>query len=1564
MAWPLSQDFNEAIQNPSSAFRDPDLKNGKVTTTPIGVPLPRSGNYADVYQVTDTNGNPWAVKCFTRAVAPDLQARYAAIAGHIAQTNLPFTVGFEFLAEGIRIKGKFFPVLKMQWVEGLALNTFVKENLNRATILENMLSLWVRLCRRLRESGMAHCDLQHGNVILVPGEKTNMLGIKLVDYDGMYVPALAGKNPGEAGHASYQHPQRVTTNAYSADLDRFPHLVVATALRGLLVGGKPLWDKYDTGDNLLFNAKDFTNPAQSKVLKELWDSGDPFTVGLLSHLVIAARKPLAATPWLDTLMPEGRPPVLTPSQERQAMQILGVSASGVVPASLPTAAGSAWSSTASKSLPAPAADLGFDESESGTHVVKALARKKYSSFALFGTLAGVLAVIGIGVGIVAFGGKKPGSSSDQASAGLPPASSGPVEPPVAPPKADPPVAPPVTPPTPAIKDGKVVWSIPAGDVESGARAMCYSHDGSKLIVSMAKSGQISVFDAKSGSPVTSFTDHAPVGVALAAPLPAGKILSIGSEPVLMVWDDATGKAASRIASRGPAGKADVLQTDREGHYALIAAGLKAAVIDLDETEQTLLLDLAGSGIAGRAAAMMAADGSKVLTIKPGGKLAITPIPSGPEKEVPLAAGLLDAAIIVAWSPSKNIAVVRTRLPDGKLDGTLRIISTSTGESGRTLTGYSNRCTFTSDGEYLIAVTGDVVHYLDPLTAEVKFAVPLKGANTLIDVAANPFNSTAAFITGTERRISLLSPDAAVTTPLTPTPIEAATVVNLSPTLTLTRTDLGNASIISATADRDGKMLAFTDGAKVRVIEIATKKEVFTTNALGKIRQIWFTDAGLVVNVLDAKSKNEILVFDDRGNPVRNINIDSKSAVHSVAVSSSGELAAVTREIGNVTVYDLKENKPVHNILVWEKEKPPSNPTVRALWPEPADKLYVWRSTRLQVYPVGDLNTFRFFTPGGATKGISDVSPDGRFVAFRQIPSNGTTTFFIKQPNENWLMAGLRASIKEAGFVALRFLGNGGRVAIVVPGKVLISHTVPGSPMTEVRTGHPATVNGVTVNTSRTVLTIFGGSYVSVLTSAAYDPNAVVTGSPVKGPDTAPRPAARKPVPGEDAIRKAETTVKDLYKEQFARKLTNDRRRLAETLIKLAGETTNDLAAKYYLLKEVQSIAIEVHDSALGAKAIEILDDVFEVDGTALRVGLLERIGNNATKTDVLKALAETCGEMVEDLAEKNEFDKAIKVCTVGLAALARANLQNFGRELEARLTQLRKQKDAFEPVKAALETLKMNSADPEANLIVGKYRCFIQGHWAAGLPHLATGSDEMLKTAATLDLNDTAGMMRKADAWWSWAQSQQDAEKAAALSRAKTYYAKILNARATGLERVTAENRLSFSQGGIDYRPGLMLEVLPYGGAKLTGVKKTVKLSSTGELLGTDYKTLPGGAVGVKFIGFLVAPTAGRYRIVADGKSKLFIKLFSTPDQKTIIDIRDPDGTTNKKDALVVLPAKPVALYIEALLSTSTNGSSPANTGPHSISLKWLRPGEKTEEVIPADALFHNKASEITLTEK
>src|SRR5262249_27135870 len=127
MPWPLSQDYNEAIQSPAQCFADPELKQGEAVTNALGLPQTCSGNFADVYAVAG-EGRKWAVKCFTRQVA-GLQDRYAHISAYLQQANLPFMVEFKFLAQGIRVRGEWYPILKMEWVEGFALNAFIRENI-------------------------------------------------------------------------------------------------------------------------------------------------------------------------------------------------------------------------------------------------------------------------------------------------------------------------------------------------------------------------------------------------------------------------------------------------------------------------------------------------------------------------------------------------------------------------------------------------------------------------------------------------------------------------------------------------------------------------------------------------------------------------------------------------------------------------------------------------------------------------------------------------------------------------------------------------------------------------------------------------------------------------------------------------------------------------------------------------------------------------------------------------------------------------------------------------------------------------------------------------------------------------------------------------------------------------------------------------------------------------------------------------------------------------------------------------------------------------------------------
>lgn len=259
MPWPTPQEYNEAIQHPALCFADAELRSSVPDVTSLGLPRPITGNFASVYRL---QGNrDWAVRCFFREFA-DIGERYAAISAHLSAAHLPQAVGFQYLDRGIRVGSSWYPVLKMEWVEGELLGDFVAAHRRDTTAIRDLTERWLDMLKALEGRSIAHGDLQHGNVLIVGGD------IRLVDYDGMFVPALAGRGSHEIGHPNYQHPAR-TGRDFAASIDHFSGWVVYLSLLALQ-RNPDLWDELGAGDEcLLFRRSDFAAPQQSHVLTRL-----------------------------------------------------------------------------------------------------------------------------------------------------------------------------------------------------------------------------------------------------------------------------------------------------------------------------------------------------------------------------------------------------------------------------------------------------------------------------------------------------------------------------------------------------------------------------------------------------------------------------------------------------------------------------------------------------------------------------------------------------------------------------------------------------------------------------------------------------------------------------------------------------------------------------------------------------------------------------------------------------------------------------------------------------------------------------------------------------------------------------------------------------------------------------------------------------------------------------------------------------------------------------------------------------------------------------------------------
>ena len=315
-AYPTGRAYLDALFNTRICFRDPALADGEVSLDSLGLPKPISGASASVFTITGTDGRRWAVKCFTRFI-PDQELRYQRISEALREVDKSWRVEFSYLQDGIMIQGTRYPVLKMEWVEASSLISFIEDNLGDAPALARLARAFATMSSELAAFGIAHGDLQHGNLLV-----TRSGELKLIDYDGMFVPGLAQLGACEIGHANYQSPAR-SMSTWGPYLDHFSAWIIYSSLLALSID-PGLWQLLrDQGDeSLLFHRNDFANFSASRVSNAFSHSAQPALRAVGAALGGLWTSDLTAIPPLDpALLPEPRSS-LSPPAHRVAEQVM------------------------------------------------------------------------------------------------------------------------------------------------------------------------------------------------------------------------------------------------------------------------------------------------------------------------------------------------------------------------------------------------------------------------------------------------------------------------------------------------------------------------------------------------------------------------------------------------------------------------------------------------------------------------------------------------------------------------------------------------------------------------------------------------------------------------------------------------------------------------------------------------------------------------------------------------------------------------------------------------------------------------------------------------------------------------------------------------------------------------------------------------------------------------------------------------------------------------------------------------------------------------------------------
>lgn len=260
MNYPLISEYIEAIKSAEDNFNklchlQPVLDDGQ--------PVMSSGNFAVVFKMKDVrDGQLYAVRCFLR----DQERRdecYRLIEEELKDMKLSYLVSFHYIDKEIYVDNDQtdeteFPVLLMDWVEGMTLDKYIQENIKNKKALELLSYNFFKLATWLIKQPFAHGDLKPDN-ILVKRDGS----LVLVDYDGMFVPAMQGQNARELGSPDFRSPKRLSAD-FDCTIDDFS--IISILLSLCMIHVKPsLLNDFGAQGRLLFSEKDYNDIENSQV---------------------------------------------------------------------------------------------------------------------------------------------------------------------------------------------------------------------------------------------------------------------------------------------------------------------------------------------------------------------------------------------------------------------------------------------------------------------------------------------------------------------------------------------------------------------------------------------------------------------------------------------------------------------------------------------------------------------------------------------------------------------------------------------------------------------------------------------------------------------------------------------------------------------------------------------------------------------------------------------------------------------------------------------------------------------------------------------------------------------------------------------------------------------------------------------------------------------------------------------------------------------------------------------------------------------------------------------------
>ena len=286
MQYPLISEYLAAIREAKDNLDR--LSHLMPVLDKYGEPYRSSGAFAVVFKMKDEQtGKCYALKCFTEEQEGRAEA-YHKIAEELEFVDSPYITSVKYLEKEMFVdsncENEEFPVLLMDWIEGETMETYIAANYTDTHAMSMLCYRFCKMAAWLRSQSFAHSDIKPDNIMVRPDGT-----LTLVDYDGMFVPAMKGQKSPTIGTKDFSHPLR-TIDDFDETIDDFALASIALSLKAISLNPS-LLQTYGASDRLLFSAADYLDLSKSNTFTALQSLlTDDEAITLMSMFLLAKAK--------------------------------------------------------------------------------------------------------------------------------------------------------------------------------------------------------------------------------------------------------------------------------------------------------------------------------------------------------------------------------------------------------------------------------------------------------------------------------------------------------------------------------------------------------------------------------------------------------------------------------------------------------------------------------------------------------------------------------------------------------------------------------------------------------------------------------------------------------------------------------------------------------------------------------------------------------------------------------------------------------------------------------------------------------------------------------------------------------------------------------------------------------------------------------------------------------------------------------------------------------------------------------------------------------------------------